>query len=206
MKQPILPVKIALNDEQFYAVGLVTAEWAYLEFELDGCISQLLRHPGAKRSVPSLVLRFAARMNLLRDLVEDIVPYKVDRNKLHSLIAKAKRLRLKRDEIVHGIWMICDEDPDMAYLHSYRHKTALEVRFGPVTTDQMIRLAERISALIAELRDFSHHRNPKRRYFSMLPQLRSSRQEPTDHRFGPRRPLASRAKPPRRLAGLHRLT
>ena len=142
----------------------------------------------------------------MRDLIEDIVPYKMDRQKFYSITNRASRLRTKRDEIVHGMWMICDEDPDLSYLHIYRHKVDLEIRFGPVATDQMIRLAERISKVSVDLHALSFHRNPKRRYFVSLPPPRSWRQPPVDRRFGPRHPLASRTKPPRHLAGIHRLT
>ena len=205
MREPDLSLKLALTNEQLFVLGLVTAQWAYLELQLDFCIDHLLRHPKASRKVTSLVLRFAARMKLMHDLVDEIVTHKVDRQKFYSILSRSTRLRRKRDELVHGMWMICDEDPDIAHLHLYRHKADLEIRFGPVSTDQMIRLAEQISKVATDLRALGFHRDPKRRYVVPVPPPRSWRQPPEDRRFGPRQPLASRATPPPRFRGLHRL-
>ena len=104
------PFRPPLKRNQYEAIGQVTAQWAYLETEIDKTILFILLvlSNGNIRAVEDsetyLIKPFKTRANQLKGLYEEIFDLPKTVTYGTKLLDQALNLKGSRDHIVHGHW------------------------------------------------------------------------------------------------------
>jgi len=131
--------------------GCLSAQWAFLEIELDLFISLLLTHPGAKHMNTKIPLSFSRRMALLRSCARAILNDQPElRDKLIAIADDASSLRGRRDEIIHGRWHL-HRSKDGGQLGTavtvFGQLPNFHVALKPLPVEQVEEIAAKISAV-----------------------------------------------------------
>lgn len=161
------PFVVALKPRQLRALGHVTAQWAFLELQLDFALAGMLRTSDKDDKDKFLILPFKKRGALWRATVNKLVKEKPLKTALLSIMERARRLQHRRDVLVHGQWMLGRRKPVLTRnVYMYRHAEALKVYAGEYSWRDMEKLAHEIACLSGEFHAVAYPRNP---YFVKLP-------------------------------------
>ena len=129
------PFQLPLRAEQFLEIGHVTAQWAFLETEIDFALLDIMAvFEKAGRTVTEeerrLKKRFKDRVNQLREMAAEFYGPENLRliAKINRLLDRAMNLQPRRNHIVHGRWRSnIDEEGNfnpsaVAHLHNFDAK------------------------------------------------------------------------------------
>lgn len=147
MTRPAL--KLMVGDKELRAIGHVTAQWAYLETQLDGVINVLVKQPSTRNLGIKVSQSFQRRMEALRNAAKVVLEkYQEQLSELLSIAADASSLRGSRDDIVHGHWKLHREraaGPLTTGIRVYNRGAVLKVRNMAFTAEKAEGIAAKIS-------------------------------------------------------------
>jgi hypothetical protein len=92
-----------LEEEEFAAIGYVTAQWAPLEHKILASTLALSYESGAAPPVEATNLWFEKRLGA-RKTIERFVTNKKEKARLLRLVSKAANLSASRHKLAHGLW------------------------------------------------------------------------------------------------------
>ena len=146
-----LPYKgVRLTLKHLQAIGRVTAEWAFLEVQIDFTLSSILE---AMKRKPDryLAISFKKRIRLWRDIVAETVHDEAVRAKLVSIIDRAASIYSKRNIIVHGTWRLRWRDRGLADNWLYDHGETFKVLWVAMNAAAIEGVAREIAKTSADL-------------------------------------------------------
>lgn len=174
------------SNAHLRAIGLVAVQWGYLESSIDEDISALLKHPAAAGFEVNFMRPFANRTRNWRRLAQLVFGSGPALEKVIDISSRAKIIKTKRDEIVHGQYA---GQGDPLGLLVYRSANLVKIR--DISLNDLKAVAAEISKINGDL--FRHQR------LSGIGVSQPPAPDPKLTREAQRRRLPPQAKP-RRLA------
>ena len=141
---------VRLTRDHFQTIGRVTAEWAFLEVQIDFTLSSIL---SVLRRKPDrfLAISFKKRIRMWRDIVAETVHDEGARTKLISVIDRAAQIYEKRNLVVHGVWTLRWRDRGLADLTAFHHGEAFKVASVATNAAAIHNIAVDIAKISADL-------------------------------------------------------
>lgn len=132
-----------LSPHEYYAIGRVTAHWAYLEHGVYAVTKDICENVSAPLPQDALSAAFKRRLSAFRLAVEQYIaePDKTKLLRLHSQIANAEQ---DRHKITHAMWDWDKSNPDRVSASSFRPGFEFEKSFD---AEKIEALADRIARI-----------------------------------------------------------
>ena len=185
-----------LDQDELYAIGLITVQWGYLEHAI--LIRTIDLAHRKKMPVPkdAFNMAFKKRRRAYRILIETALKTKPIKEARLRVLSRIANLEQRRHQITHGLWDWDHANPDMLKAHSFRQPHDFE---QPFSLDKLLNLAEQIAEVNFDL---TYPNGFKKSHYPRLPFVSRSflRFRPKDSPQDPRHPQATTPKrndPPR---------
>lgn len=132
-----------LSPHEYYAIGRVTAHWAYLEHGVYAVTRDICESVEAPLPLDALSPAFKRRLSAFRLAIEQYIaePDKTKLLRLHSQIANAEQ---DRHKITHAMWDWDKSNPDRISASSFRPGFEFEKSFD---AERIEALADRIARI-----------------------------------------------------------
>lgn len=140
-----------LTDEHLQAIGLVTAEWAELEYYLHATIWALAetKSPGIGNAMTDH-LRAVQLSNVLESIGYDRFGKSPEYEDIRTISKEIRRLYDERNKYAHAKWQKYGSD-NQVYRMNRRHQKRLSAGWDAVNVKEIIKIAQEISDLTAQL-------------------------------------------------------
>jgi hypothetical protein len=135
---------------EFWAIGIITVQWAYLEHLLLLDTSKMA-NTARMAELPSdaTSFSFSKRLTAWRLIVEETVKNKTDREWRLKLTGRIASVAGDRHKITHGLWQWFPDNADRLRVYSFRPRVAFtDDRFS---LRRLLNLGQRIGAINFEL-------------------------------------------------------
>lgn len=149
MSKPFKLVGIPLDlpPEYYASIGEIAARWSWMEWQLHVIIRVILKLDKKQGRILSIGMAVKPMANMIRGLSLRWVPDAKLKNDLQNFIKAVMKFKKTRDELVHGVYVIPENEPMSICL--YRIRSAEERILPPA---ERIR-ADQIKAAASHLHD-----------------------------------------------------
>ncbi len=131
-----------LTDEHLKAIGLVTAEWAELEYYLHATIWALadFKSPGRGNAITDH-LRAIQLSHALESMAKDRFGESPDYDNIKDIGREIRRLYNERNKYAHAKWQKYKSD-DKVYRLNRRHEKRLMAAWDAIGVDEIVKVAQ----------------------------------------------------------------
>ena len=147
-------VRLLIDDKTYKAIGLVAAQWAFLEIEFDRFLNQLILHPLViPLGIGNVPQQFARRVKLFKRCAEAVLHDQPSlKNELIAIINDASSARGQRDDVIHGQWHLGRKKGNIgAAVTIVKSQSKIKVTVKNMSSDQIESVAVLISKISARL-------------------------------------------------------
>jgi len=140
-----------LSDEHLHAIGLVTAEWAELEYYLHATIWALagMQNPGRGNAITDH-LRAQQLSQALESVALDRFEQSPEYDEIQSLCKEIRHQYEERNKFAHAKWQI-DHIDNQVYRLNRRKRKRLSAGWEPYAVSDILTVAKEISHLTDRL-------------------------------------------------------
>ena len=144
-------IQSVLTDEHLHAIGLVTAEWAELEFFLHATIWAIadIDNPGRGNALTDH-LRAQQLSHALESVALDRIGESPEYDDIKSMCTEIRRLYGERNKYAHAKWQIDNVDHQV-YRLNRRHQKRLVAGWDAIGVKEIQSVAHEISDVTARL-------------------------------------------------------
>lgn len=132
-----------LDEREFYAIGRLCVQWAYLEHGIYWMTKEIARICDCPVPEDARSTSFKRRLRALRLMVEEFAT-PPEKKRMMRIIGQIANVEQDRHKIVHGMWAEDPRDPDRLLASSFRPTVEFEKRYN---VDRIHELGTRIGAL-----------------------------------------------------------
>lgn len=133
-----------LTEQECAAIGLVTAQWAFLEHLLLLHHVDLVTAANAEIPTDAFNLSFEKRLRAWRLSVEQYTQNDKEKERLLAIHSKISNAEDRRHKVTHGLWEWDRANPEKLTAHSFRPRVEFERKFDRAS---IIKLAMDIGSI-----------------------------------------------------------
>lgn len=143
LKTGVCRTEFEMEEREYYAIGRVTVQWAYLEHGIFAMTLAITREAKAELPKDALSTSFNRRLGAFRKAVEQFET-EPERARLLRLISQTANAQADRHKITHGLWEWDRANPERLNASSFRPSFEFE---KPYDFEKVNALADRIGVI-----------------------------------------------------------
>ncbi|WP_096458168.1 hypothetical protein [Sulfurifustis variabilis] len=97
--------ELVLSPEHIMAIGLLAAEWGYVESLVELLIWRLAKMPESIGYCITTHIGSVMRIDMLKTLAHETLSDQSIQDEIKSISAEFERLRIMRNDIIHSMWI-----------------------------------------------------------------------------------------------------
>lgn len=174
-----------LTNNHLKAIGLVAAEWAYVELYLEGFIWEIANIDDRRGHAITTHIPSETRINILETLADTRLINPAHKRELKVIVDRIRKLRTARNNIVHSLWLSTKTTSINQILSDYLAKKKrrkpipasvrisakgkLNVTNTPMKSKQIMAAASEIGELFSDMNELLSRISADRRVKEIAP-------------------------------------